>query len=426
MKNNRMIFRFSLYGFLKDQAYFEPFLILALREKGLSFFHIGLLIGFREVCINLMEVPTGAIADLHGRRRSMVFSMVGYILSFVIFALSANTVHLIFAMFFFAVGEAFRTGTHKAMIFDWLKRENRLSEKTKVYGITRSWSKIGAAVSVVLAGGLVFYSGRYSNVFWFCLPPYLLNLLNLATYPAYLDGKQEGKVSIRDMAGHLWIAGREMLRQTRLRRVLVESMSYEGLYECVRNYIQPLLKLAALSVPLMLSLQEKQRTALLVAAVYFLLHSLESIGSVRSHIFAEKRGGETRATESIWKITLVIFVFLLPALIFHLHWVLIPGFLLLAYFNNVWRPIVLSRYDSTSSDRFGATILSFDSQAKSFAVLVMAPVLGFLVDWAGRIGGRESFWPIGVVGLLIAGAMVIARRRQVNETADTAVVPEKA
>jgi uncharacterized membrane protein YfcA len=39
-----MLFRFSLYGFLKNQRYFEPFLVLAFLEKGLSFFEIGLLI----------------------------------------------------------------------------------------------------------------------------------------------------------------------------------------------------------------------------------------------------------------------------------------------------------------------------------------------------------------------------------------------
>ena len=60
-----MLFRFSLYGFLKNQQYYDPFLILAFREKGLSFFQIGLLIGFREVCINLFEIPSGAVADMY-------------------------------------------------------------------------------------------------------------------------------------------------------------------------------------------------------------------------------------------------------------------------------------------------------------------------------------------------------------------------
>ena len=69
-----MLKRFSLYGFLKNQQYYDPFMILAFRQMGLSFFMIGLLVAFREVIINLMEIPSGAIADLFGRRKSMILS----------------------------------------------------------------------------------------------------------------------------------------------------------------------------------------------------------------------------------------------------------------------------------------------------------------------------------------------------------------
>ena len=85
-----MIRRFSLYGFLKNQQYYDPFLILAFREKGLSFLSIGLLIAFREVMINVFEVPSGAVADTWGRRRSMIFSFCAYIVSFVLFGAAAG------------------------------------------------------------------------------------------------------------------------------------------------------------------------------------------------------------------------------------------------------------------------------------------------------------------------------------------------
>jgi len=112
-----MIKRFSLYGFLKNQRYFGPFIILFFLQNGLSFTQIGFLVAFRELFINLMEMPSGAVADLFGRRRSMILSFTAYIISFAIFGLSGVYWHFFIAMFFFAVGEAFRTGTHKAMIF---------------------------------------------------------------------------------------------------------------------------------------------------------------------------------------------------------------------------------------------------------------------------------------------------------------------
>ena len=57
-----MLFRFCLYGFLKNQQYYDPFLILAFLQKGLSFAAIGVLISFRAICVNLMEIPAGAVA----------------------------------------------------------------------------------------------------------------------------------------------------------------------------------------------------------------------------------------------------------------------------------------------------------------------------------------------------------------------------
>ncbi|NNE08969.1 MAG: MFS transporter, partial [Gemmatimonadetes bacterium] len=151
-----MLRRFSLYGFLKNQRYFEPFFMLILLEKGLSFTAIGFLIGFREVCINLMEVPSGAMADRTGRRRTMMLSFLSYIASFALFGIFDSLAALYAAMLLFAIGEAFRTGTHKAMIFDYLAAHDLSSLKTRVYGVTRSWSKNGSALSVVLSTALLF------------------------------------------------------------------------------------------------------------------------------------------------------------------------------------------------------------------------------------------------------------------------------
>ena len=72
MKTKPMLGRFSLYGFLKNQQYYDPFLILAFRQMELSFFMIGILVAFREVIANLMEIPSGAVADLFGRRKAMI------------------------------------------------------------------------------------------------------------------------------------------------------------------------------------------------------------------------------------------------------------------------------------------------------------------------------------------------------------------
>ena len=302
-----MLLRFCLYGFLKNQQYYDPFLILIFLEKGLSFAAIGILVSFRAVCVNLMEIPAGAVADVLGRRRSMIVSFVAYIGSFALFGLGGRFWTLVAAMFFFAIGEAFRTGTHKAMIFDWLERQGRLAEKTAVYGRTRSWSKLGSAAAVVIAAGVVFVSGRYSTVFLVCIIPYLAGIVNFLGYPAYLDGLRPPGASGPGVLKTLVSAVSQSFRNRSLRRMLIESMGYEGLFQSSKDYIQPVLGAACLTLPIMAVLPEQRRVAVGIGAVYFVLHLLSSLASRGAGGFAKAFGGEERSARLLWWMNLGVF-----------------------------------------------------------------------------------------------------------------------
>ena len=397
-----MLFRFSAYGFLKNQQYYDPFLILIFREKGLSFFAIGLLIGFRELCVNVMEVPSGAVADLCGRRRSMVLSFVAYIISFVIFGTSTVVWQLFAAMFFFAVGTAFRTGTHKAMILDWLRLQGREGEKTKTYGFTRSWSKYGSAVSVVIATGLVFTTGSYSNVFFFCTIPYVLGIINFLGYPAELEGRPEHPPSVREMLRHLLSAFGQAVRDGRLRRVLLESMGYEGTHKVVKDYLQPVVRQMALALPVLVALAPRRRTALLVGCFYFVLYVASGAASRRAHAFAGRWGGESRAARVLWLVTLAVFVPIALALWVRVFWLAAVGFVVLALLQNFWRPILITRVDNETDAKMGATMLSIESQAKALGAMILAPLLGYAVDRLAAAPDEPALWVVGLVGLAVA------------------------
>ena len=257
-RRDNMLRRFSLYGFLKNQQYYDYFLILAFRQMRLSYFMIGGLIAFREIMITLMEIPTGAIADIYGRRRSMIFSFVSYILSFAVFgscgvlAIEGEVSQgmllpfLFIAMLCFAIGDAFRTGTHKAMIFTWLRIQGRAEEKTRVYGYTRSWSKIGSAISVIIACVFVFLTSNFIYVFFLTIIPYLCNIVNLLGYPKELDGNNNTTHSIRAIIKYLKNALMLSIRQPDLRRLMLESMGFEGFFKASKDYLQPILKTASL------------------------------------------------------------------------------------------------------------------------------------------------------------------------------------
>jgi len=405
-----MIFRFSLYGFLKNQRYYELFIVLAFLEKGLSFTMIGMLIGFGGLCTALLEIPTGAVADVVGRRRSMILSFLAYIASFILLGLTRDVPLLFAAMGLFGVGEAFRTGTHKAMIFDWLAHQGREDEKVKVYGFTRSWSKIGSAVSAVIAAALVFVTGRYSTIFLFSIAPYVANIVNFLTYPAYLDGPRAASANIRGVFGLLVRTLGRSVRIRSLRKLFAESMAFGGAFKVSHDYIQPVIKAAALAAPIMLAYSDLQRTAVLVGAVGIVLFSLESAASRHADTLARRAGSPDAGARWLWWMNLACFAAIAGSLLLGPVALVatIAGFVALAVLQNFWRPIQVSRFMAHADPSQAATVLSIESQSKSLFAAAAAPLLGLAVD---TMPDRYKFLPVGALGLLVAVVVIAWRSR---------------
>ena len=414
MKTKPMLARFSLYGFLKNQRYFEPFFWLALLEKGLSFFEIGLLVTIRELTVVILEIPSGAIADTCGRRGSMILSFVAYLISFSLLGWGGELIWFIPAMFCYGVGDAFRSGTHKAMIFAWLKEQGREDDRTTVYGYTRSWSKLGSAFSVVIAAIFVFVSNRYTYIFYLALIPYALNIINFMGYPSSLEGSAGNSRTPRAAASLLRKTLAQTFSRPNLRRLIMESMSFEGFFESIKDFLQPVLKAAALSLAVgsLASLSAIQKSSLLVGPIYLVLFLLSAVASRQAHRFTESAGGMEAAARRMWALSCLLYVVIAVA---GWHQAFIPlmgALVLLHILQNMWRPILISRFDSYGDESGGATLLSIESMGKRTATMVLAPLLGLAVDMATTRSLGGPFWPVGIAGLVPALAFYITSRKR--------------
>lgn len=419
-RSDPLLWRFSLYGFLKNQQYYEPFFLLVLRSKGLAFFQIGLLYSFREICVNILGIPAGFLADMHGRRSALVICFSAYIVSFAGFALGQGMPVLFGSMFAFAVGESFRSGTHKAMIFHYLRLAGRESEKAVVYGYTRSWSKIGSAVSSLLSGVLVLFSGDYGRVFLFAIPPYLANMVNVGAYPAALEGEvAKTSFSVKASLATMLRETTQCVRHPKLRGLFVESAVLQSVAKTVKDYLQPLVVASLASLVLsgpLGRLDSLRRSALLLGVLYFALNSMAAWASRNAHRFDFV---ERRREPLLW-----IAVALVGGMIFcgsslggvapGATGIAIVGFLLLVFLENIWRPLFLDRLDDISDSAFGAAVLSVEAQFQSIGVMFCAPVVGRVADRFGIPG-------VGAFVVVIAMATAIYSYRNKGAVQGAAV-----
>ncbi|MFC1670090.1 MFS transporter [Spirochaetota bacterium] len=379
-----MLSRFSLYGFTKNMRFFEPFLILFYLKLGLSFFQIGILISFQTICINIMEIPSGAIADIYGRKNSITFSLACYIISFIIFFFSMTYLLLFVAVFFFSVGDAFRTGTHKAMIFDWVRRNNMVDEKTRIYGHTRSWSKFGSALSVIISSVIVIYLRDYKWVFLFSVVPYIIGIWNIYCYPAYLNkSNKDAHVSIKMVIDHLFESIKSVIGSKGLRRLIIQNMGFEGVFRVTKDYLQPILKSEASLLALILLFPEERVIALIVGAVYFVINISSGFAAKNSYKIVNKIKSEESASVLFLFLSFLVVIASALSLYFYFYKLTIVILLIYFMFQNIWRPILISQYDNFTDHDKHATILSIESQTKNVGVFILAPVAGYLADLAG-------------------------------------------
>lgn len=393
-KKDFQFYRFAAYGFLKNLRFFEPFLVLFFRDLGFSFFQIGVLFSIREISINLLEIPTGFFADMFGRKISMVASMLAYIISFLIFFFAPGFAYFAAAMILFAAGEAFRTGTHKAIILEHLRLKDILSSKVDYYGATRSWSQLGSALNALVAAGLVFCTGSYRIVFIAAIVPYVINLLNLVSYPKYLDHSTL-KASKRETLKSFTMIFR---RRDSLRGIF-NSAVFDAFFKAVKEYLQPILKSLSLALPVFLFVDGQKRTALLVGIVYFLIYLGTSYASKNAGKLSRRfRSKEKMVNISYLAGSLMIVVSGI-SLILNIYYAVIVMFLLLFFLQNARRPVNIAYISEHIPHETMASGLSSESQIKTLLIAVLSPAIGFLADKFGI--GPALIISGAVMGLLL-------------------------
>ncbi|MFO7844802.1 MAG: MFS transporter [Bacteroidales bacterium] len=381
-KKDIQYYKFCFYGFLKNLRFFEPFLILFFLDKGLSFLEIGTLYAIREILINITEIPSGVIADSLGRKRSMIFSFLFYIVSFVIFFSSKEYLFFILAMLFYAFGDAFRTGTHKAMIFEYLEINGWKNQRVYYYGQTRSWSQMGSAISSLLAASIVFYSGNYQSIFVYSTIPYILDLLLISSYPKVLDG-ETSKLHLQDIKVKFISVTKDFIfsfKKIQILKAVANLSVHSGFHKAIKDYLQPVVQSFALSLPVLLAFRDKQRTALIIGVVYFIVYLLTSIASKKSGRFTEKINSMPRALN----ITLYtgFILALLSGIFYHYNFYFISIIFYIGIYiiENLRNPIGVAYVSELYNHKVLATALSANSQAKSLFAAIIAPVLGFVAD----------------------------------------------
>lgn len=100
----------------------------------------------------IAEIPTGAIADLIGKKKTLFLAFATSALGNLLMGLAPNYLLLLISIFVGQLASSFYSGTHEAMLYDSLKEEGKENLFSKVVANNRSITLIAHAVAGIIGG----------------------------------------------------------------------------------------------------------------------------------------------------------------------------------------------------------------------------------------------------------------------------------
>ncbi len=174
----KLIGPFYLEALFSSMLFFAPaFIIVYLRDLGLSLFQISLLTMMMPLFMIIFEVPTGAIADIYGRKFSVLLGAIITGLAFLSIFFLTDYYTLLFAFAMVGFGTTFASGAREAWTIDLIKKEKK--DFLKGY-LTKNSSFISAGLVISgIIGALLVKQFGVSIIWIFAGISYLITFLLL-------------------------------------------------------------------------------------------------------------------------------------------------------------------------------------------------------------------------------------------------------
>lgn len=184
--------RYFLFRGLLSRVYL-PILVLFMVSHDLSLGAIASVIAIGQITSFLCEIPSGAIADTMGHRKTLVISLFGQAISSLLF-LPGSYVWIVTATVFYNVSASLMSGTSEALFFEYVKSLGRESDHLRLWGQGKAFSRFFNMTAVFLGG--VTYGIHPTIPFILCSLQFLVAGILIRTFP-----KPTRHVSVEEREG---------------------------------------------------------------------------------------------------------------------------------------------------------------------------------------------------------------------------------
>ena len=364
-----------LYRFFASFDITSAIWVLYLGYKGMSLVEIGLLEGIFHITGFVSEIPTGALADLFGRRKMMIIGRLTSLISAIIMLFSNSFIGFAIGFILSAWGYNLNSGSEEALIYDTLKTLKREDEYLKVNGRINLIIEVSQGLAVFIGGLLSQISFAISYI-----TAIIIGLFSLTISFNFIevDIREEHEVRVR-LIDHFKSFISILKDNKRLLNILMFFPIIYTFSAIIYFYGQQFLSDAGYS-------------RVNISIIFLFNGILSAVGAIISNKVYKK-------FKSIGWISISMIISLLIILIGIVsRETSILLFLSIGFLTAILQPISSKLINSMVDSKQRATIISVESMFYSLMMILLFPVCGLIGD---VLSLDVSFKVIGIIGVLI-------------------------
>ena len=143
---------------------YMPFMIPFYQDNGLDLTQISILKAIYSISIVVLEIPSGYLADILGRKKTLIIgSLLGFF-GFFTYSISYGFIGFLIAEVILGFGQSLISGADSAMLFDTLDEMKRKDEYVKFEGRITSIGNLAETIAGIIGGLLVGISLRFPYI----------------------------------------------------------------------------------------------------------------------------------------------------------------------------------------------------------------------------------------------------------------------
>lgn len=377
--------RYYLFRATNTSGFFLPVAIIVLQDKGFGLGFIGLAYGVYAAAKLAVEIPSGYVGDLIGRRASLAVGSIVRAIVIGSYPFIDSTELYLAVHVLWAVGRAFRSGTQNAWLYEILQARFDETEFARIESRGNTVKLLVDSVTAITGG--ILYTIDISYPFVATALIALVGVPVLYSFPgvddlaadAATDSGDAPALTVRRAVELL----RVQLRQPDVRWFVVFAAVFYSLFVVTRIYEQPALD--AVGVPV-------SGFGVLYAG-FKLVSAVAASGVGRIH----DRLGTSGVLAGMVPVYAVAYasIAVLPGLV-------VPVLFLNRALRTVTAPVIDQYLNAHVDDVGRATVLS----GASMVLALVGSGARVLAGRATELVGPVWFLPWAGLGLSIVGAAV--------------------